>query len=286
MHKAFIIMGMLLAVGLIARGGIKVKNIQDDKIQSENSIPARFPGGDEKFYEFLEGNIRYPYLLAKIQLEGEVNVKFTINKDGYPIDIEIINGFDPLADDEVLRVIKKMPVWTSAAINGEKVDMQQKVSVLFSLDDDLATQTREMEIKGTGEDVYLKSLFEKEGKVDSIKEEREDEADRLNIDNNVLKDRLPEYPGGKEALETFLKTNLKYPKRAIELKVEGSVIFNVTVSAEGEISRISLIRGLYYECNDEAFYLVKKMPKWIPGLRDGKPVSMDMILPIPFKLTK
>ena len=37
------------------------------------------------------------------------------------------------------------------------------------------------------------------------------------------------YPGGKEALKKLIKENLKYPKEAIENKIEGNVLLKYKV---------------------------------------------------------
>jgi len=79
---------------------------------------------------------------------------------------------------------------------------------------------------------------------------------------------------------------MKYPKRAIKYGIEGRVIFNIEVSAEGEISKIWLFKGVFPDCNEEAYYLIKKMPKWIPGLKDGVSVAKQVMLPISFELPK
>lgn len=273
---------------LSAENGISVK-LNYNKALSKDTVPPQFPEGEKALVEYMEGNIRYPYILAKIEMEGDVDARFTINKGGRPQDIEIIKGFDPLADEEVIRVIQEMPLWVPAMVNNNVISMEQQLTVSFSLNDTLRQETELLNNGETNKTNYLKSRFEREGK---IKKEGEDISgndlqQKDNLSNtNIQPKQLPEFPGGKQALDKFIADNLKYPKRAAELRIEGSVIFNITVSSEGEITRIGLMKGLYYECNDEAFYVVKKMPKWTPGMIDGKPATMDVILPIPFKLSK
>lgn len=107
-----------------------------------------------------------------------------------------------------------------------------------------------------------------------------------NMQSDTLRNRLPEFPGGQKALSEYLKTNLKYPKRAIQMNLEGRVVFNLSVSSDGEITKIELFKGLYSECNEEAFFLIKRMPRWIPGLKNGKPAAMQVMLPIAFVLPR
>ena len=98
-------------------------------------------------------------------------------------------------------------------------------------------------------------------------------------------ERMPQYPGGDEALLKFIQDNIKYPSAAAELGIEGRVIIRFVVGKTGEVSDIKVIRGVS-SCNDEAIRVVKMMPKWEPGMNKGEPVNVYYTLPIVFKLQK
>lgn len=101
-----------------------------------------------------------------------------------------------------------------------------------------------------------------------------DEVDVLN--------RKPQFPGGNDSLNAFIKSTLRYPKKAVKVRAEGRVVLRFTVTPKGDIKDIFILRGLYYPCDEEAVYIVRNMPKWIPGLQDGKPVAMQVIIPVEF----
>ena len=55
---------------------------------------------------------------------------------------------------------------------------------------------------------------------------------------------------------------------------------------DSTISDISVARGFDAECDQAAIDVIKKMPKWKPGLLNGNPVNSLFFLPISFKLEK
>ncbi len=239
-----------------------------------NTAPPQFPGGESNFYKYLSDNIKYPPILIKIKLEGSLDLKFTINKDGKVKDVEITRGFDPDADDEVLRVIQSMPSWIPAKENGEATDYTHHLTVTFSITEALIEQSKKPVEEPIQETPKTETpLIEEQPQEETVLKE-----DSLN--------HAPKFPGGIEGMEAYFKKNMKYPKRAIEYGIEGRVVFNLEISAEGKISNIWLFKGLFYECNEEAYYLIKKMPDWIPGIKDGKPIAMKVMVPIAFTLPK
>ena len=97
-------------------------------------------------------------------------------------------------------------------------------------------------------------------------------------------DVLPEYPGGFDAQMMFLIKNIKYPAEAIKDGIEGKVVVRFTVKSDGSISDVSVDKPINKALDDEAIRVVKSMPKWTPGRKDGRAVDVSMALPITFKL--
>lgn len=94
----------------------------------------------------------------------------------------------------------------------------------------------------------------------------------------------PEFPGGNEALLKYLYTHIKYPQMAIENRIEGMVVLKFTVTKNGEIDNIKVIRELGGGCDKEAIRVVSNMPKWKPGIHNDKAVNCYFTLPIKFDL--
>jgi len=85
-------------------------------------------------------------------------------------------------------------------------------------------------------------------------------------------------------MRKFLGNNIKYPKSAIEADITGTVYIEFIVWNDGSIRNVSVKRGIGGGCDEEAIRIVMMMPKWIPGLQRTKPVNVQMILPVTFKL--
>lgn len=96
-------------------------------------------------------------------------------------------------------------------------------------------------------------------------------------------EKMPEYPGGMEALYKFLRNNLLYPDTTTEASKEGRVILRFVVSSIGEVKDITVLKGLNKECDEEAVRVMKLVPKWVPGQQEGKNVPVYSTLPISFK---
>jgi protein TonB len=94
----------------------------------------------------------------------------------------------------------------------------------------------------------------------------------------------PEFPGGMEAWNEYLRKNLKYPTQARRMGIEGTVYVVFVVNTDGTVQDVELLRGIGGGCDEEALRVVKGAPKWTPGKQRGRPVRVRMRLPIRFKL--
>ncbi|MDP4268848.1 MAG: energy transducer TonB [Bacteroidota bacterium] len=93
---------------------------------------------------------------------------------------------------------------------------------------------------------------------------------------------MPEFPGGVDSLMQFISATLQYPNT--EADVTGMIITMFTVEKSGKISDIKLLRGIEKDYDNEALRIIKLMPDWIPGKKNGKPVNVKTIVPIRFLL--
>lgn len=92
----------------------------------------------------------------------------------------------------------------------------------------------------------------------------------------------PLFEGGDEALQAYLQKNIKYPKDAVRDHKEGEVMVSFIVNVRGEVDKVSLISGIDESCNNAVMKAAEKMPKWIPGKRNGKPAAMRISFPVKF----
>ena len=97
---------------------------------------------------------------------------------------------------------------------------------------------------------------------------------------------MPEYPGGTQALYSFLAKNIKYPKTAKKKKIEGTVYVKFIVDEDGDVINPVVIKGIGGGCDEEVIRVVNLMPKWTPGEQFGKKAAVYYTLPCKFSLNK
>ncbi|WP_075350679.1 energy transducer TonB [Algoriphagus marinus] len=97
-------------------------------------------------------------------------------------------------------------------------------------------------------------------------------------------DQMPVPPGGMEGFTKYMIENLKYPASAKENKIEGKVFVSFVVKPDGSIENPEIIRGIGGGCDEEAMRMVANSGTWTPGIKDGKAVATQMVLPVMFKL--
>ena len=86
------------------------------------------------------------------------------------------------------------------------------------------------------------------------------------------------FPGGLDSLKLFIKKNLKQTR----LCAEGKVYVKFVVNVDGSLSDVKTLRGISPECDANALDVFTKMPKWIPGKLENKPVKQSLVMPIIF----
>lgn len=92
---------------------------------------------------------------------------------------------------------------------------------------------------------------------------------------------MPQPIGGMNALYN----RLTYPIEAREKKIEGTVNIRTFIERSGEVSVAEVVEPVH-PLLDEAARLAVYFTRFKPGLQRGKPIKIQMIIPIEFKLDK
>lgn len=95
--------------------------------------PATFPGGEQKMNEWISRHLVYPPNARESHIEGRVIVQFIVKTDGSIGDVEIIRGVVADLDAEALRVVKSIPRFNPAMLNGKAVDYKYTLPIFFRL---------------------------------------------------------------------------------------------------------------------------------------------------------
>lgn len=108
------------------------------------------------------------------------------------------------------------------------------------------------------------------------------EEEKIVEDNSKIQDSvevMPEPVGGFEAI----KKKLIYPAKAKEEGIEGIVEIEITVDEFGEVQKADVVKGIRPDC-DESACIAVYYTKFKPGLQRGKPVKVQLIVPVEFKI--
>jgi TonB family protein len=87
-----------------------------------------------------------------------------------------------------------------------------------------------------------------------------------------------DFLGGKQALSEFLRANLNLPQEAINHKIKGKVRVAFIVTKEGEICDLRITSKPNKYIDNEVIRVMKKMPKWIPGINENEIVDCYYLL--------
>jgi len=97
-------------------------------------------------------------------------------------------------------------------------------------------------------------------------------------------EKMPEFPGGLEAFGKYLSDNIKFPAVDRENGVSGKVFCQFVVEKDGSLTDIVAVRGPSQTMKDEAVRVLKRSPKWKPGIQNSRPVRVSYTVPINFTL--
>ncbi len=97
-------------------------------------------------------------------------------------------------------------------------------------------------------------------------------------------EQQPEFPGGMEAYLDFMAKNIKYPAECEKNGVEGRVLVDVVIDEEGNVTEPKVKKSVDPLLDAEALRVVKMMPKWTPGMNEGKAVKVLYTVPFTFRL--
>ncbi len=125
-------------------------------------------------------------------------------------------------------------------------------------------------------------------KIAAIGEVKHAEPNDTVWDNELVYqvvEKMPQFPGGNEAMFAFLQKNIRYPQEARDAKAEGRSVIQFIVNRNGNINNVHIVKSSGNEALDkEAVRVVESMPQWTPGKQNGKNVAVQYTLPIMFRL--
>jgi TonB family protein len=161
----------------------------DNKVFSSVEQSPSFPGGTQKFGEFLSKNIRYPKEMHDKGIQGRVYISFIVETDGTLSTIKVLKepGFG--SGEEAVRVMSMSPKWNPGIQDARPVRVQFTVPINFSLNKVTGAipGPPDTVVMGYGYNNinYFKSMID----IRNVRIDRETTGSPLFIVDGVVKDR-------------------------------------------------------------------------------------------------
>ena len=249
------------------------------QIQAQRSIDSSmykpsFPNGNNALDKFISTKGIYPQEAINLKQEGIIELSFWVEIDGSITNLNCKTNKQILCNESI-RIIKLMPKWEPAKINGKAFKAKHTLAIGFKLQNKQITH------------VLLPS---------NIMVVESPNGDENGVDNSLLlapnpikaeevivtfAEQMPEFNGN---LMAYLTENIVYPPVAAENNLEAKIITQFVVESDGSISNVEILQKKGWGFDEEALRIVKSMPNWKPGKQNGKPVRVLFTLPISFKL--
>ena len=102
----------------------------------------------------------------------------------------------------------------------------------------------------------------------------------------LMADEMPQFQGGEKALAQFVSGQLNFPAYEQLIGVEGKTIVSFVIDRDGQVTEPSVISPVSPGIDREAVRVINAMPKWTPGMDNGKPVRVKVTMPLIFKLER
>lgn len=103
-------------------------------------------------------------------------------------------------------------------------------------------------------------------------------ADSLYLDmeihtpDNRTSIQPPQFPGGEEAMKSFIDSLLVYPPEALRELEGGTVTLRFVVERDGSLHQPGSLSDDDHGLSLEAIRVFRQFPRWQPAMKDGKPV--------------
>jgi TonB family protein len=148
-----VIAGTILAFAVgavLAAGKVSVHNTQTSASMTRKTAATsvivmdktagatapEFPGGRKALDRYMDKTVRYPKSVMDNDVTGVVMVSCVVDETGRITEAKLI-GWQKVGeglDEEALRIVKNMPVWKPAMIQGKKVKTSLELPISFMIE--------------------------------------------------------------------------------------------------------------------------------------------------------
>lgn len=258
----------LIQMSLSAQDGIIKSFYPGGNLESEITFANNIREGEAKFY-YENGNLKEERFYVNGRIEGLVRI---YNQDGKIK--ELINlengkreGPSSLFDEEG-NYLRDIFYSEGKLVIPEQEIIEAEFVVNEELKEPEQAPVKKQNKKNDNGDIAPPPVMEDNNLED-------DPAFYMTVEI------MPEPVGGFDKIQK----KVNYPKDAFERGIQGEVKILVFINEYGDVDRAEVVQGLGFGC-DEVARIAVYYTKFKPGLQRGKPVKVQMTIPVEFKLTE
>lgn len=93
-------------------------------------------------------------------------------------------------------------------------------------------------------------------------------------------DTLPQFPGGDEAFSKYLTDNIIYPEITDSSMTNKELLVIVAIGKDGKLTVTKTLKSISPKFDQHVIDVLEASPLWVPGMKDGKHVCVQMGVPI------
>jgi protein TonB len=94
---------------------------------------SEYPGGLKAWAHYLNEKFEYPERAMNSDIQGQVDVRFEVDKSGNVINCYVARSVEYSLDEEALKIIKESGRWKPSFQNGHNVKAYKSQPVIFKL---------------------------------------------------------------------------------------------------------------------------------------------------------
>ena len=95
----------------------------------------------------------------------------------------------------------------------------------------------------------------------------------------------PHYLGSNNEIEAIFYNYLKYPIKAMQRNINGTVLLGFEINLQGKVDNVKIIKDIGYGCGDAVLEVFKKVPDyWLVARKGDKKYKSRYVLPVHFKI--
>jgi TonB family protein len=247
-------------------------------VQAQNLFPVKLDECSTDRFCLDCGDVKASYDKAKFaELEEKLNkslkvagikgnVKFQVIIDSTGRGCVLSHG-DPSNHPITQKIIKQLNAFKGwvPAVTANKREARTSINLIFSVQEQV---------------IFSRKVYQISGRIERVSELPNidiNRIDREKFDFVSLEDP-PVYPGGMPELYKFLGANFVMPQNI--KYTPGKVIVSFVVEKDGSIGEATILQSVHPLIDNEALRVVNALPKWKPGVQDGRKVRVRMNLPI------